>query len=154
MRYIEIKDEKLIELVKKKYALVEETVELKKDMDVIRDKGLAINLAIGETKDSINEMMKVIVAKEDLDEFEEESSTELIDGVVQFGVIDKLANAKVALKRDKENRDRLESEEFTPEELVDKKQAEFANLAQTLPEKGLRTEQLGTLLDELIKVIK
>ena len=154
MRYIEIKDERLIELVKKKYSLVDETVELKKDMDVIRDKGLAINLAIGETKDSINEMMKEVVAKENLDEFEEEASTELIDGVVQFGVIDKLANAKVALKRDKENRDRLEREEFTPEELVDKKQAEFAELAQTLPQKGLSPEQLGTLLDELIKVIK
>lgn len=154
MRYIEIKDKKLIKAVERKYELVERANEYKKEMDAIRDKALELNKEIQDTKDEINELMIPLVEKENLGEFEEEGSTEIIDGKACFAVIDKLANAKKALKKDKENRDRRERGEFTPEELVDQKQQKFTELVQGVTQKGLKAEELDPLLDKLIKVIE
>lgn len=154
MRYIEVKTPELIEAVKTKYDLVDESVELKKQMDEIKDKALNVNLRMGETKDLINELMKKEVEALDLDEFEEEGSTEMKDGVVRFAVIDKLANAKNALRRDKENRARLERGEYTEAELLDQKQKEFLGHVQELQSRGLKPKKLNDLLDNLIEVIK
>ncbi len=154
MRYITITDEKLIAAVKKKYELVDKSLEYKAEMDAIRDKGLALNVEMTETKDEINERMKDIVAKEGLTEFEEEGSTEIWKDTVRFSVIDKLANAKVALRKDKENRDRKERGEFTESELVDQKQNEFLQLVQGIQDKGLSTKDLDVMLTKLINVLK
>jgi hypothetical protein len=154
MRYIDVTDKDLIKAVEKKFALVEESFKLKKDMDVIRDKALEVNLEMGKAKEEINERMKAVVADLDLGEFEEEGSTELHNGKVRFQVIDKLANAKNALRKDKENRERRERGEFTEAELADKKQAEFLQLVQGLTERGLQTKEMNVLLDNLIEVIK
>lgn len=154
MKYIDVKSKDLIEAVEKKYALVDESIELKKEMDAIRDKAMEVNAEMGKTKDVINELMKEEVKELNLGEFEEEGSTELHNGVVRFQVIDKLANAKNALRKDKENRERREKGEFTPAELADQKQNEFLQLVQGLQQRGLETKEMNTLLDQLIEVIK
>ena len=154
MKYIEVKNEELIDAVKRKYELVDNSVGLKSELDVIRDKGLEINLEIGFVKDKINELMKDEVASLELDEFEEEGSTEMIDGVVKFAVIDKLSNAKRALREDKENRERRARGEFTDMELVEKKKSDFLVLVNGIEEKGLNIKDLNVLLDGLMEVLK
>lgn len=154
MRYEKVKNQELINAVKKKYELIDKTVELQKKQEEIKDKALAINLELGETKNIINSLMKDEIASLNLGEFEEEGTTEIKDGEVVFAVIDKLENAKKALRADKENRDRIERGEFTEAELLDQKKVKFLGMIQALQEKNVSNEDMDSLLDNLINVLK
>lgn len=155
MRYIEITDEKLVDLVKEKFELVDKftavRTEVQEKIDQAEKDITEINGRIQEVKDEINDSLDKMAEETDIDEFEEFGSTEMKGDTCRVPVIDKLANAKDALRKDKENRDRLARGEYTPEELLKQKMEQFHALTGKISKSEAGTTKMTEMIDKLIE---
>ena len=148
-RVIKIEDKALKDLVIKKGEIVEKGRNHYKKMMELNEEGNAIaeerGVLVGQIIKATGELLK----DEPMSEFEVATTTDIVDGVVQVYVIDRVEQFKENLKEERERAERKEAGEMTPEETVEDNKNKVIEAI-----KGIDPIELDTKLKEILKLLE
>lgn len=149
IRYIEIQDEDLKTLVEAKGNIVDKGRKHYKKMEELHAKGNEIGAERNAIVAEILEKTAICLKDEKLGEFELATTTDIKDGVVRVEIVDRVAQFKENMRKEKEEAQRREAGEETPQELLQSKQAKLAELLKSIPE-----DKASETLDSLLAVLE
>jgi len=149
IRYIELKDPKLKELVIKKGEIVDKGRKHHQNMETLHEAGNAIAVERNEVVKEILELTGKALKDVELEEFEMASTTEIHNGEVRVSIIDRIAQIKSQLRDEKEKAERKEAGKLTQDEIVEDSQAKVIEAIQQIPQK-----ELADKLDAILKVLE
>ena len=149
IRYIELNNEELKNLVEKKGEIVAKGRKHYTKMEKLHEEGNAI----GEERNAIvNEIVKLVgeeLKDEKLGEFEMANTTEIHNGKVRVAIIDRIAQIKEQLRDEKDKAERAEAGELTEAEVVKDNQTKVLEAMKQIPQ-----EELAEKLEAILKVLE